>query len=123
MFEYLFKAKLKNEPRWVDGDLVRITDGSCIKTYIYGKGEVDPNTVCQFTGQIAKGVKIFDKDICRFYDDEGGYSDNVILWDEKKCRFIAKSLKNENILPDELDDFFAENSEVIGNIFDDPELT
>lgn len=133
MREILFRAKEKETGIWVEGDLVRDLD--CFgenKTCIYqitGKGcwrkyFVDPETVCQYTGLTDKdGRKIFEGDIVKTsqYGVDDGNGHNYAGFDTFSVEFSDGSfcLKNKwrrfNLRPQR--DF-----EVIGNIFDNPEL-
>lgn len=67
MREIIFRAKRKDDGKWVYGDLthvVRITpngDERCIRV---GGYDVDEKTIGQFTGAVdTKGAKIFEGDI------------------------------------------------------------
>ena len=124
MREILFKAKRIDNGEWVEGDLIQKGD-SCTKklthSYIFnwdGEFEVVPETVSQFTGLTDKnGKKIFEgdivKEICKwdganmyveYYDAQSTFA----LYDKEKIGF--------KYLCD------IHNREVIGNIFDNPEL-
>lgn len=97
------------------------------KNYIYDKsldGEflVDENTICQYTGLTDKnGKKIFEGDILR-------YADEIILktvWNDRKYGYAAQCVKGSVLLKDckwGLWEFESDEAEVIGNIFDNPEL-
>lgn len=53
MRKILFKAKKLSDGKWVKGSLVNTPFGTFIEWYedsICNKEEVDPSTVCQFTG-------------------------------------------------------------------------
>ncbi len=130
MSEILYKAKRMDNgevvyglPSYncVDGRITEIETRDC------GFIEVDPETICRYTGlQDKNGTKIFGGDICR----DG---DNIvrILWNDKH-QWGVEILNTENVLSKGL--FFPlwqydnckENGyrtpEVIGNIFDNPEL-
>lgn len=118
MREILFRGKRTDTKEWVEGvafphDNTKVTilsqypmDGSFV-----GK-EVDPETVGQFTGLIDKnGKKIFEGDII---EHEGNrYSINYLL---HYARFSA-------VKPNIVFCVFAyQRGEVIGNIYDNPEL-
>ena len=97
------------------------------KNYINDKsleGEflVDENTICQYTGLIDKnGKKIFEGDILR-------HADETILktvWNDRKYGFAAQCVKGSVLLKDckwGLWEFESDEVEVIGNVFDNPEL-
>ena len=108
--------------RWLYGNLKLIAgDGDGFSCYIrsYGRRghrwKVIPETVGCFAGLRAKGERIFEGDICRFYDGECGATDYIIRWSEKLCRFEA--VWQENDVADDLDEFFAERAEIVGTIF------
>ena len=120
MREILFKGKRKDNDEWVEGDFVRLKDGDRVIPCIYGYGKVIHETVCEYTGKLDRnGKKIFENDICLFYGEEGETNIYTIAWDSNSCGYITRYT---NSAYDVLDDFFAERCEVIGNIFDNPEL-
>lgn len=115
MREILFRGKLKSDNGehkkgdWVFGDLVRIKDGDRIQTCIYGFGEVDPETVGQFTGLLDKnGSKIFEADILEYE-----HENYIVEWSEYKW-----VIKYKTCMPDDLDQMASEDFEKCGNIYD-----
>lgn len=97
------------------------------ENYIYDKsleGEflIDEDTICQYTGLTDKnGKKIFEGDILR-------HADETILktvWNDRKYGFAAQCVKGSVLLKDckwGLWEFESDEVEVIGNVFDNPEL-
>lgn len=126
--EILFRAKHihamdSNEHlngTWVHGylsDKNYINDKS-----LEGEFLVDENTICQYTGLTDKnGKKIFEGDILR-------HADETILktvWNDRKYGFAAQCVKGSALLKDckwGLWEFESDEVEVIGNVFDNPEL-
>lgn len=87
----------------------------------YDTYEIDPETFCQYTGLLDKnGKKIWENDICIIHsshiDEEDGYF--IIKWDDDKARYILDGVG----LSVDFDNFYAYECEVVGNVFDDPEL-
>lgn len=78
---------------------------------------VDPETVCQFTGLYdSKGHKIYDGDLFRL----GEYIIKVVY--ETENASFALRMINDDFWRLPLDKTFCRDYEVIGNIFDNPEL-
>ena len=142
MREILFRGKEKNSGKWIYGDLRHISDGHggyilCIVDNTNGRNndvtgvEVVPETVGQYTGLTDKnGVKIFEGDIVK----GTAYSATmigVIVWIDEISSFGVRYVNapnptawvNSSILRcaaiGKTDEFAAE---VIGNIYDNPEL-
>lgn len=119
---YLFKAKRIDNGEWVQGYLFGIWEKRYIllgmTNDIPNMIEVDPSTICRCTGLKDKNVKlIWEKDVVRC---EVGTAE--VIWDKSGWR--TKWLKN-NLWRKDLHYWTVENSEgaeVIGNIFDNPEL-
>lgn len=145
MREILFrgKTKIQNEQKtseWVFGGIVHQTDfygnavdrwfvidGTSTLDYDMGENiEVEKETVCECTGLEDKnGRKIFEGDIVKAIykpKDEDLTTDNfVIKWDKYYCKYVGYYTNKENVYNPLL--FGSQTSfEVIGNIFDNPEL-
>ena len=130
---YLFKAKQIANGEWVEGYLYGIWE----KRYIlWGMTndvpnmiEVDPTTICQCTGLKDKnGNLIWENDVVKAtvrqnsLCQSSSYSDFYqISYQEKYCYFYLKK-KNNNLLFDGNWSYYLKSIEVIGNIFDNPEL-
>ena len=106
-----FKAKSFLDGAWVQGDLVHKEDGAiCILRNGFNVSEVDPSTVCQFTGLKDKnGTPIYEGDIVT-YKDNNAERRGVIVWDSKAAAFCFGQ--------DFLVHYPSENMEVLGNEFD-----
>ena len=127
---YLFKSKRLDNGEWVQGYLVcdnmdklyriimeiQYSTGTCITTD--NAPRVDSSTICQCTGLKDKNGKlIWENDIikCKF-----GIA--VAVWDKSEWRI---KLVKDNIWRKDLHYWAVEDNqrtEVIGNIFDNPEL-
>ena len=147
MREILFRAKRLDNGEWVEGNLIFSNDAEegweaiiipITNSNMFTKGEtkgnlgfenwhrVDPETIGQFTGLMDKnGVKIFDGDIVR-HDNENLYGiieKGQIYWDEEICSWRRTS--NGAFHHGIVDSYRITRNccyEVIGNIFDNPEL-
>ena len=158
--EILFKAKRKDNGKWVEGyyiyhikrticpfgDSVKPEDEQHVimqddfsdwnmprGTVVY---EIDPDTLCQYTGLTDKnGKKIWENDILRYsYDYDGSpflkdgeeikYRAGAVFWSEWRGSWAVCGRGNKKCTNN---DVFKYNrnpnrTEVIGNIFDNPEL-
>lgn len=114
MREILFRGKLR-DGRWAEGNLEVKKYFVCIitpdDTPLGCYGQVDPDTVGQYTGLTDKnGTKIFEGDVVRLEDGETGaviFRDAGFALDNSGCSFCVSS-QCERL--------------VIGNIHDNPEL-
>lgn len=136
MREILFKAKRKDNGEWVAGCYAQSKGKTFIGidisigidvfevfcTPIIRWIEVDPETLCQFTGLCDKnGKKFWKNDILmahldEFYPEDVTYE--TVEWG------VAGWITHEagSIDRQYLDEFGTEHFEVVGNIFDNKEL-
>ena len=138
--DILFKAKRADNGEWVEGLLIESKNDEChilVKNYNpikkQGNGhwyidspcfQVNPETVCQFTGLIDKnGNKIFQND--EVVSDKKFSSANkaVVMWLEKRCGFyfIANTVGTDIVNRKPFQSAFKMNSikvEITGNIHD-----
>ena len=124
MREILFKAKTNNG--WVEGMLANKNG----KYYISNSSgspfayEVFPYTICQFTGLCDKsGNKIWENDIFQYTDETMVAQRDLIEYNETHASFVR--LHNTEKLGLQylwIDEATCNHGEVIGNIFDNPEL-
>lgn len=141
--EILFKAKRVDNGEWVEGNLLCSSDAEedfkaliipCFDAYMYTRDyqadlgvenwyKVDPNTICQYTGLTDKnGKKIWENDICST-DIKRPYA---IVEFRNGCFMYNLNDGGEDyydiMLPVEPLVFSDKYTEVICNIFDNPEL-
>lgn len=128
---YLFKAKRKDNGEWIQGNLItdETDDLKCFIGYIMGTDEdgiphdidvvlVDPDTICQCTGLKDKnGNLIWENDIVSYCDCTK--EDYVISWEQNKACFEYQQYSCSMMNFDELSSCEVE---VVGNVFDNPEL-
>lgn len=149
MREILFKAKQINNGEWVQGYythvpylgkhyIVHETKIQCgINTWqTMNSCEINPETLCQYTGMTDKnGKKIWENDILKYsYDYENSpwlisgkeikYYIGAVFWQEWRGTWsVCSKGKNRGCNQDIY--VYSRNpnrTEVIGNIFDNPEL-
>ncbi len=124
---YLFRGKRKDSGEWVFGGLAYCEkNGAYFITkmgkdhisYIGYSQEVDPNTICQCTGLKDKNGKlIWENDIVVYYDmTEERY---LISRESNKACYEYQQYGCSMMNFDELSGC---EIEVLGNIFDNPEL-
>lgn len=130
MREILFKAKRKDNGEWVEGLPGYDINGKITEIEVYKKVfdcriyEIDPNTLCQFTGLTDKnGRKIWENDIIKTsqYGVDNGDGRNFAGFDIfsisfSECSFcLMNKWRRFNLRPNR-------DMEAIGNIFDNPDL-
>lgn len=83
-----FKAKSTLDGAWVQGDLIHKEDGRiAILRNGFNVSEVDPSTVCQFTGLTDKnGTPIYEGDIVT-YKDNNAERRGEISWSNQISSF------------------------------------
>ena len=129
MRKILFKAKRLDNGEWVEGDLIHSFDGENRFAISNAAGlyEIVPYTICQYTGLTDKnGNKIWENDVC-YYDDIdvcvvrfGEYDNNT---GHKHVGFYTAWRKYKYMFRSDIGFWVKERElEVIGNIFDNPEL-
>lgn len=122
--EILFRGKRESDGRWLYGlyssDYVYETDFPCImplRTEICGDDwSIIPRTVGQYIGQADKnGEKIFEWDVV--YNDE--FDDyGVVLYAYDRAKFVIEF----STFKVDFDGFRSKEFEIVGNIYDNPEL-
>lgn len=131
MREILFRAKAKNKKCWVYGDLIHCENGYGIIEKKGGCIKVKPETIGQYTGLKDKnGTKIFEGDIVKqnigiTLNNKPRYIYYCINYceDDRCLRAFKNGTKGYaysiNFARYVIND---NNLEVIGNVFDNPEL-
>ena len=146
MREILFRGKRVDNGEWIEGGyaenggktfiIVRtryIPDTRDWDTVEYYENnpcyhlsmiEVDPETVCQYTGLTDKnGRKIFEGDIVRYTDEVIGKGKaDEIKYNETHAAFCRLHKSEMGLQYLFIDEAIANTIEVIGNIFDNPDL-
>ena len=136
MREILFRGKRIDNGEWVEGYYVKALDMYDKEihaifdtmTTFYACGEtsgfelVDPETICQYTGLIDKnGKKIWEGDILEGHLDDKFPEDvtrEKVIWHENGWKTEEPGCDNKEYL----DEFDTENFEIVGNVYDNPEL-
>lgn len=134
MREILFRGKQPAVPEWIEGFYLTVlaknkvsSDAENIHLIIPFNFDVsaslamsavivDPETVGQYTGLTdTNGNKIFEGDVVwNDYEEERG----VVQWDDDTARFIITF----STFTLDFDSIYGSELEIIGNIYDDPEL-
>lgn len=131
---YLYRAKRIDNGEWVVGLLwkKKYNSGKIFISCFPDKDDneevfgIDPNTICQCTGQRDEDKKlIFEHDIVGFIDftsTENGYSEQgcvgEVLWDDETLSFQV----TERLSAESYEVLGGTDCKVIGNIFDNPDL-
>jgi len=132
MREIMFRGKAEYNGEWVEGGFYKYKDTAWIivpgDSYIGLKHyQVDPSTVCQYTGLKDKnGRKIWENDIVKItiFDYATGKilaCGNSKVEFKKGCFGVKWGFSKGFCMFDDFAEKYTE-FEVIGNIFDNPEL-
>lgn len=136
---YLYKAKRVDNKEWVQGvpfeiegkTVILISDNENILRVHYLEEnmweadiyavEVDPSTICQCTGLKDKnGELIWKNDICKYYNPED--KDGVGIIKDDYVSWIKGIIATKEMMTPLFYLRCSDEWEVIGNIFDNPEL-
>lgn len=147
MIEILFRAKRKNwrelpkEEWWVEGYPVKYQPCASKEEWIYGIVptyasalyiiEIDPETLCQYTGLHDKnGKRIWENDIVKCNKRNDGFEFYKVIWRKEYADFGVEPVEygvqypiGLDVYSDKYDDsVYGRHYEVVGNIFDNSEL-
>lgn len=123
MREILFRGNRTNNGEWVQGYPCRYGWTGKEKDYIISDyasalytAEIDPETVGQYTGLTdTNDNKIFEGDVVRYdYEEERG----IVQWDNDTARFVITC----STFTVDFDSVYGEELEIVGNVYDNPEL-
>ena len=130
--EILFKAKRIDNGEWVEGLLwkKKYQSNKWFISCFPDKDDneevyvIDINTLCQYTGLTDKnGNKIWENDVVRYSDEViNKVKEDLIVWHETYasfCRLHENKMGLQYLL---INENISKECEVIGNIFDNPEL-
>jgi uncharacterized phage protein (TIGR01671 family) len=129
MREHKFRGISAATNSFVYGNLVYVEEAYYIVPYTLeydsenGREEpryipIIPETQGQYTGLKDKtGAEIYEGDIVTL-SDEDDEEHFIIEWDENTARFIII----QQSLTYDFDNYYGNNLEVIGNVYEDPEL-
>lgn len=124
--EILFRAKSTYDREWIEGSYIRNIEnkhGHAIQPLDFQRFPVYvvSDTICQYTGETDKnGRKIFEGDILEAHLDDLSPEDVTRTY--VAFENMGWKLKHRKFLPDPFETGEGKGWEVIGNIFDNPEL-
>lgn len=125
MREILFKAKRLDDGKWVEGYYQKRKDIFendehlifCCKGYhVWEYAKIDQKTLCQYTGLTDKnGNKIWENDVVEIPSEDENFK---LEWQDDTAQFV---MSGDSFVVT-FDNYWSHEVEVIGNIFDNPEL-
>lgn len=128
MREILFRGKDVISGEWVYGDLAqeKHTDNSikCAIVQTLSTYEVTPSTVGQYTGLVDKnGKRIFEGDILKVYYYGKSKIFGVVKFDESRFFIDDDFMRDDIKAKAPMTEMFSRYEfEVVGNIYDNPDL-
>lgn len=136
---YLFKAKRIDNGKWEIGSLIALPTGEyeisnkcnnppdCDPMWnkVVITHKIDPSTICQCTELKDKnGNLIWENDVVRVYGDTDDFGNDLyyfykVVWNKDLCCWWLSDIYTQE---DEYLYICLKEIDVIGNIFDNPEL-
>lgn len=126
---YLFKAKRIDNGEWIIGFITFHKTGKAFIKPIFGDArsseEVDPSTICSCIGlNDRNGNLIWKNDIVKVYGDTDDFGNDLfyfykVVWNKDLCCWWLSDIYTQE---DEYLYIYLKEIEVIGNVFDNPEL-
>ena len=126
--EILFRGKNRTLDKWVEGYYkkngkdVLIGEELRAGTYHY----VDPASVGQYVNRTDKnGTRIFEGDVVQLYTEINGETFQgkyVVYYEDAYCAFMLRDVEQKSYPTDLPVEKQCMDYEVIGNVYDNPEL-